>query len=156
MGVGWVGEPGRSALDGIAIVIDASASVVAWIGVDVLQDKSVLNGLSALPKIRAHHTKPLLRWLMDHGVDLRSITLDTTIAAYLLDPSDNKFDIQQVLERYTNFTIQIGGAEESGQLDFGSTNADNSQRICDEALAVGLIATPILMALDKQGVSKLY
>ncbi len=156
MGVGWVGEPGRSALDGIAVVIDASASVVAWIGVDVLQDKSVLNGLSALPKIRAHHTKPLLRWLMDHGVDLRSITLDTTIAAYLLDPSDNKFDIQQVLERYTNFTIQISGAEESGQLDFGSTNADNSQRICDEALAVGLIATPILMALDKQGVSKLY
>ena len=156
VGVGWFGEPGRSPLDGIAIVVDASASAVAWIGVDVLQNNAVLNGFSALPKIRAHHAKPLLKWLMDHDVDLRSITLDTAIAAYLLDPSDNKFDIQEVLGRYTNSTIQVGGAEESGQLDFGSTNTDNSQRICDEAVAVGLIAGPILLALDKQGVSNLF
>lgn len=156
VGVGWLGEPGRSALDGIALVVDATASAVAWIGVDVLQNKAVLDGLGALAKIRAHHAKPLLKWLMDHDVDLRSITLDTAIAAYLLDPSDNKFDIQEVLGRYTNFTIQVGGAEESGQLDFGSTNTDNSQRICDEAVAVGLIAGPILKALDTQGVSKLY
>jgi DNA polymerase-1 len=156
VGVGWVGEPGRSALDGIAIVVDASTSVAVWIGVDVLQDKAVLEGIQNLKKIRAHHAKPLLKWMMDHGVDLRSIVLDTAIAAYLLDPSDNKFDIQEVLGRYTNFTIQVGGAEESGQLDFGSTNTDNSQRICDEALAVGLIAGPILKALDDQGVSKLY
>ena len=156
IGIGWVGEPGRSALDGIAIVVDASTSVVAWIGAEVLQDKTVLQGFNALPKIRAHNAKPLLRWLMERGIDLRSITLDTTIAAYLLDPSDNKFDIQQVLERYTNFTIQIGGAEESGQLDFGSSSSDNAQRICDEALAVNLLADPILKALDKQGVAKLY
>jgi DNA polymerase-1 len=156
IGIGWVGEPGRSALDGIAIVVDASTSVVAWIGAEVLQDKTVLQGFNALPKIRAHNAKPLLRWLMERGIDLRSITLDTTIAAYLLDPSDNKFDIQQVLERYTNFTIQIGGAEESGQLDFGLIYSDNAQRICDEALAVSLLADPILKALDKQGVAKLY
>lgn len=156
IGVGWFGEPGRSALDGIAIVVDASASAVAWIGVEVLQDKAVLEGLGALVKIRAHHAKPLLRWLMDHNVDLRSITLDTAIAAYLLDPSDNKFDLQQVLGRYTNFTIRVGGPEESGQLDFGAINTDNSQRICDEAVAVGLIADPILEALNKQGVSNLF
>ena len=156
IGIGWVGEPGRSALEGVAIVMDAKASLVAWIGVEVLQDKNVLDALSTLSKIRAHHAKPLLRWLMEHGIDLRSITLDTTIAAYLLDPSDNKFDLQQVLERYTNYTIQIGAAEESGQLDFGSVNSDNAQRICDEALAVSLMAGPILKALDKQGVSRLF
>ena len=156
IGIGWVGEPGRSALEGISIVLDASASVVAWIGYDVLQDKKVLSALSSLSNIRAHHAKPLLRWLMERDVDLRSISLDTTIAAYLLDPSDNKFDIQQVLERYTSFSIYIGGAEESGQLDFGSSNSDNAQRICDEALAVSLMADPILKALDKQGVAKLY
>jgi len=156
IGIGWVGEPGRSALEGISIVLDASASVVAWIGYDVLQDKKVLSALSSLSNIRAHHAKPLLRWLMERDVDLRSISLDTTIAAYLLDPSDNKFDIQQVLERYTSFSIHIGGTEESGQLDFGSSNSDNAQRICDEALAVSLMADPILKALDKQGVAKLY
>jgi DNA polymerase-1 len=156
IGIGWVGEPGRSALGGISIVLDASASVVAWIGYDVLQDKKVLSALSSLSNIRAHHAKPLLRWLMERDVDLRSISLDTTIAAYLLDPSDNKFDIQQVLERYTSFSIHIGGAEESGQLDFGSSNSDNAQRICDEALAVNSMAGPILKALDKQGVAKLY
>ena len=156
IGIGWVGEPGRSALEGVAIVMDAKASLVAWIGVEVLQDKNVLDALSTLSKIRAHNAKPLLRWLMEHGIDLRSITLDTTIAAYLLDPSDNKFDLQQVLERYTNYTIQIGAAEESGQLDFGSVNTDNAQRICDEALAISFMAGPILKALDKQGVSKLF
>ena len=156
IGIGWVGEPGRSALEGISIVLDASASVVAWIGYDVLQDRKVLSALSSLSNIRAHHAKPLLRWLMERDVDLRSISLDTKIAAYLLDPSDNKFDIQQVLERYTSFSIHIGGAEGSGQLDFGSSNSDNAQRICDEALAVSLMADPILKALDKQGVAKLY
>ena len=156
IGIGWIGEPGRSALEGIAIVVDASASVVAWIGVHLLENRAVLEGLQKLTVIRAHHVKPLLRWLMEHEVDLRSISLDTTIAAYLLDPSDNKFDIQQVLERYTSSSIQIGGAEESGQLDFGSSTSDNAQRICDEALAVNLIAEPICKALDKQGVAKLY
>ena len=156
IGIGWLGEPGRSAFEGIAIVIDSKESAVAWIGADVLQDKNLLKDLSALSNIRAHHVKPFLRWLLDHDVDLRSITLDTTIAAYLLDPSDNKFDIQQVFERYTNFTIQIGEAEGSGQLDFGSSTSDNAQRICDEALAVSLMADPILKALDKQGVSALF
>ena len=156
IGIGWLGEPGRSAFEGIAIVIDSKESGVAWIGADVLQDKNVLKDLSALSNIRAHHVKPFLRWLLDHDVDLRSITLDTTIAAYLLDPSDNKFDIQQVFERYTNLTIQIGEAEGSGQLDFGSSTSDNAQRICDEALAVSLMADPILKALDKQGVSALF
>ena len=156
IGIGWVGEPGRSALDGIAIVVDANTSAVVWIGADILQDKACLSAFHSLSKIRAHHAKPLFRWMMEREIDLRSITLDTTIAAYLLDPSDNKFGIQQVLERYTSFTIQLGGAEESGQLDFGASNSDNAQRICDEALAVSLIADPILKALDKQGVSKLY
>ena len=156
IGIGWLGESGRSALEGIAIVIDSKESAVAWIGADVLQDKNLLKDLSALSNIRAHHVKPFLRWLLDHDVDLRSITLDTTIAAYLLDPSDNKFDIQQVFERYTNLTIQIGEAEGSGQLDFGSSTSDNAQRICDEALAVSLMADPILKALDKQGVSALF
>ena len=156
IGIGWLGEPGRSAFEGIAIVIDSKESGVAWIGADVLQDKNLLKDLSALSNIRAHHVKPFLRWLLDHDVDLRSITLDTTIAAYLLDPSDNKFDIQQVFERYTNLTIQIGEAEGSGQLDFGSSTSDNAQRICDEALAVSLMADPILKALDKQGVSALF
>ena len=156
IGIGWLGESGRSAFEGIAIVIDSKESAVAWIGADVLQDKNLLKDLSALSNIRAHHVKPFLRWLLDHDVDLRSITLDTTIAAYLLDPSDNKFDIQQVFERYTNLTIQIGEAEGSGQLDFGSSTSDNAQRICDEALAVSLMADPILMALDKQGVSALF
>ncbi len=156
IGIGWLGEPGRSAFEGIAIVIDSKESAVAWIVADVLQDKNLLKDLSALSNIRAHHVKPFLRWLLDHDVDLRSITLDTTIAAYLLDPSDNKFDIQQVFERYTNLTIQIGEAEGSGQLDFGSSTSDNAQRICDEALAVSLMADPILKALDKQGVSALF
>jgi len=156
IGVGWAGEPGRSALDGIAIVIDAVASKVAWIATSVLQEPTVLSDVADLVNIRAHNAKPLLRWLIEHGVDLRSVVVDTAIAAYLLDPSDNKFEIQQVLSRYTNRSLDVGQAEESGQLDFGSVGLDQSSRSCAEALAVGLLANPILHALDTQGVAKLF
>jgi len=156
IGIGWAGDPGRSDLNGIAIVTEADTSKVAWIATMVLQEPTVLKDIATLQHIRAHNAKPLLNWLIGRGIDLRSVLLDTAIAAYLIDPSDNKFDIQEVLARYTNFAIEVGGAEESGQLDFGSVSTDNSQRVCDEALAVGLIATPILMAVDKQGVSKLF
>ena len=36
----WVGEPGRSPLAGIAVVVDASAAEVLWIPADVLADDS--------------------------------------------------------------------------------------------------------------------
>ena len=156
IGVGWAGEPGRSALDGIAIVIEAVASKVAWIATGVLQEPTVLSDVADLVNIRAHNAKPLLRWLIEHDVDLRTVVLDTAIAAYLLDPSDNKFEIQQVLSRYTNRSLDVGQAEESGQLDFGSVGLDRSSRTCGEALAVGLLAEPILKALDTQGVAKLF
>ena len=156
IGVGWAGEPGRSALDGIAIVIEAVASKVAWIAASVLQEPTVLSDVADLVNIRAHNAKPLLRWLIEHDVDLRTVVLDTAIAAYLLDPSDNKFEIQQVLSRYTNRSLDVGQAEESGQLDFGSVGLDRSSRTCGEALAVGLLAEPILKALDTQGVAKLF
>ena len=156
IGIGWAGEPGRSALDGIAIVIDAGTSKVAWIAASVLQEPTVLSDVADLVNIRAHNAKPLLRWLIEHDVDLRTVVLDTAIAAYLLDPSDNKFEIQQVLSRYTNRSLDVGQAEESGQLDFGSVGLDRSSKTCAEALAVGLLAEPILKALDTQGVAKLF
>lgn len=156
LGIGWAGEPGRSVLDGIAFVTDSETCKVSWIATSVLQDPTVLNDVATLVNIRAHNAKPLLRWLIEHGVDLRSVVLDSAIAAYLLDPSDNKFEIQQVLSRYTNRSLDVGQAEESGQLDFGSVGLDHLSRTCAEALAVNLLADPILKALETQGVAKLF
>ncbi len=156
IGIGWAAEPGRSALDGIAIVLDLATTKVVWLGVDVLRDANVAQAIASLSRLRAHNAKPLIRWFIDQGIDVKSFVMDTAIAAYLLDPSDNKFELHEVLKRYTNFSLEIGSAEESGQLDFGSAVSDNSKRICAEAVAVSHISDVIVKVLDTQGVSKLF
>ncbi|TSA54484.1 MAG: DNA polymerase I, partial [Actinobacteria bacterium] len=156
---GWTGEEGRSELDGLAVVVNATESLVAWVGHHVLQDVSVIQAVSSLPALRTHNAKPLLRWFLERGVDVRSIAQDTAIAAYLLDPSDNKFEIEQVLSRYTNLSIghtDDANAQPTGQLDFGATTADSSQLTCARALAVAHLCLPLVAAMMSQKVLALY
>ena len=82
----WVGEPGRSALSGMAIVTDPASAEVAWIPGHLLHDEAVDAALAAHTDVRGHQIKPLMRSLLDVGVSLDGIALDTAIAAYLIDP----------------------------------------------------------------------
>ena len=43
-----------------------------------------------------------MRSLLDVGVDVRCLALDTAIAAYLLDPAESRYLLDELLRRYAN------------------------------------------------------
>ena len=151
----WAGAPGRSALEGLAVVIDGESADVAWIPAAMLVDPAVTGRLTDGRPVRAHQAKALMRGLAVMGIELDSLELDTAIAAYLIDPAESRYDIADLLSRYTGDTIPTEGAPE-GQLDLDGAAVDQALAAAREALAVGRLAPALLAALDKQGMRPLY
>jgi DNA polymerase I len=149
----WVGEPGRSQLLGLAVVIDVAAAEVLWVADSHLVD--TLAALAAHPDVRTAHAKPLMRHALTAGLELAGVTLDVVIAAYLIDPADTRYALGDLLARYANLAMAGDEGAGSGQLDFGD-GPSVAQRCADEALAVALLAPAIQAALDKQGMGELY
>jgi DNA polymerase I len=151
----WVGEPGRTALLGLAVVCDAASADVAWIPVAHLADHAVSAALTNGRPVRVHDAKPLLRSLEGLGVDVTSLALDTAIAAYLLDPAESRYDVAALLLKYTGDTLATEGAP-SGQLDLDGSVADEAQVAARHAFGVSRLAPKLEGALDAQGMRKLY
>jgi len=153
----WDGEPGRSPLAGIAVVTDADAAAVTWIPADHLGDDGVAAALSTA-QIRGHDVKPLMRSLLgrDVPIDLRNLVLDTAIAAYLLDPAEQRYALPHLVERYTRFALAPDEPAAKGQLDLDGTQADPASVAGREALAVHHLAEPMTAQLSEQGMANLY
>src|SRR6056297_1125304 len=152
----WVGEAGRSPLAGIAIVLDAAAADVLWIPTAVLDDPAVGAALAAHHDVRGHDVKPLMRSLLAHGVELRGLTLDTAIAAYLIDPAEARYALPDLIEKYTRFARPSDDAAGSGQLDLDGTSMSDADLAGRDALAVhGMaelyrtIENPLVLVLAK-------
>ena len=99
----WTGEPGRSFLSGVAVVSDGSASEVAWIPADLLGDETLGEALGAHQSVRGHNVKELMRSLLGLDIEMRGLTLDTAIAAYLIDPAEARYALPDLIEKYTRF-----------------------------------------------------
>ena len=155
--VGWVGTPGRSAIEGIAIVTDASLGEVAWFDAAGLAaaPEAFERLLADGPALVAHDAKPFLRRLLDEGRPLPRLHADVKIAAYLLDPADTRYSVAELLLRYTEFELADGGATETGQLDFDGSAESVAAAPAREALGVGFVSGPITEALDAQGLAAL-
>jgi DNA polymerase I len=97
----------------------------------------------------------LMRALATLGIDLRSLELDTAIAAYLIDPAENRYDIGDLLSRYTGDSFPVEGAPE-GQLDLDGGGVDEAVVAGRHALAVSRLAPALTLALEKQGMKRLY
>jgi DNA polymerase I len=151
----WDGPPGRTELLGVAVVADASAADVVWVPALLLGDLVELMAARGLP-VRGHDVKPLMRSLLSVGVDLTGLALDTSIAAYLIDPADARYAIAEVLERYTEWRYPPDDPAAAGQLDFGDTAVGHHQRAARQALAVAHLAAPLTAALQAQGMEALY
>jgi DNA polymerase-1 len=152
----WVGEPGRTPLAGIAVVVDASVAEVLWIPADVLADDAVRSALGAHRNLRGHNVKPLMRSLLEFDVEVRGLTLDTAIAAYLIDPAEARYTLPDLIEKYTRFARPSDDAAGSGQLDLDGTSLDDAELAARDALAVNALAEPIVASLEAQGMAELY
>ncbi|MBU6330583.1 MAG: DNA polymerase I, partial [Acidobacteria bacterium] len=156
----WVGDEGRSALEGVALVTDASTGDVAWIPVGVLADPSVVDALAALMgaegrPIAAHDAKALIRSLHELGVDLRSLSLDTMIAAYLIDPAESRYELDDLVLRYAASSLPTDDAASAGQLDLDGGGGSSAQTAARRALGVDALVGPLTEALSSRGLTEL-
>ena len=152
----WVGEPGRSPLAGIAVVTDASVAEVLWIPADELADDAVRSALGRHTDLHGHNVKPLMRSLLEFDVELRGLTLDTAIAAYLIDPAEARYTLPDLIEKYTKFARPSDDAAGSGQLDLDGTSLGDAELAARDALAVHALAEPIVASMEAQGMAELY
>jgi len=155
---GWVGDPGRSDINGLAIARDATTADVAWLPAAVAHDDGVLAAVAAHAALRSHNAKALMRWMLDHGHAVAGLRLDTAIAAYLIDPADTRYALADLLQRYTAYQLPSDDPQASGQLDFGGDGSDGDGRVptARQALAVSHLAAALEASLDKQGMFELY
>ena len=151
----WDGDPGRSRLTGVAVVSDADVAEVLWIGAELL-DGAVLDALATHPEVRGHNIKALMRSLLDLGAELRGLCLDTAIAAYLIDPAEARYELPDLIEKYTAFAAASDDPASSGQLDLNGTQMSDAEASARDALAVHHLAGPIIAALEAQGMEELY
>ena len=153
----WVGAAGRTPLRAMAVVVDPAGAEVLVVPVAALADGAVRSSLTGR-MLRSHDAKPLLRSLLDLGIDAGgALALDTAIAAYLLDPAEASYGIAEVLSRYTGDRLPDDGPP-AGQLDFGAGGGDDHElrRAARAALAVGRLAPALLDALEARGQRSLY
>jgi len=157
----WVADEGRSALLGLAVVVDRDARDVVFLPTSVVEHEDLLAPLRALftdVPIVAHGAKALIRSLhvVGEGVDVRSLRLDTMIAAYLLDPAESKYVLDELLRRYAHRQIADSAAVPDGQLDFGGESTAPALETARRALAIEQLIEPLSEALRARGLSKLH
>ncbi|MDA3017035.1 MAG: DNA polymerase I [Actinomycetota bacterium] len=155
----WLGDPGRSELAGLAVVQDVKSSTVCWIPTNFLKSPEVKKILTGAFKFRGHNVKPLMRSLLKLDIDFGEMVLDTAIAAYLLDPSESRYEIKQVVSRYLDIEFAASDSKtEDGQLNFESPDSVSlaSTVAATEALGVALVAQTLVDALASQKLTNLY
>ena len=175
----WRGPRGRSDFEGLALIGadgdspdqppkvgsgDAAGERAAvWVPGDFLSDGAVRGALGGLfgedaPGLVAHDAKALMRSLLAIDIDVRSLSLDTAIAAYLLDPSQSDYPVRDVLARYAGCALGGDGDEEEtqGRLAFPETGEAVKVRTALEALAAARLAEPLRTALRDGGVESLH
>ena len=149
------GEPGHSDIVAMAVVLDAPNGIVMWAPMEILADAAAWSALSGR-RLRTHDAKPMLRSLMRRGLDLDNLELDTSIAAYLLDPARPGYSLGQVCEDHLGCVP--GEVQESQDL-FGRSADEDDQAVathCSRVLHVSALADVLLERLRSAGNMDLY
>ena len=101
-----------------------------------------------------HGAKDVMRSLLARGIDPADPLIDTMLAAYLLDPSDIRYDLVGLAGRYADIDPPSRGTAE-GQLDLDGDGADPAEEAAWAALAVDRLVAPLREALAAQGLERL-
>jgi DNA polymerase-1 len=148
----WDGAPVASALRAIAI---AHGDRTAYVDAELLGDDAVRAALSTLlseggPPLVAHRAKELMHGL---DVDIRSLRHDTALMAYLLDPGEGKYALEDLALRHLALELRSADAE-PGTLDFGGeVEVEQAGR---RAAVVLRLADALAQAVDARELTDLY
>ncbi len=169
----WEAEEGRSPIRGLAIAEGAGrrepegqdpspgGETGWWIGEEILDADSVKHRLARLfsedgPRVDTHNAKELTRGLDRLGLDLHSLDIDTAVAAYLVDPAETQYVLDDLALRYVGLEVRSPDAPPPGQLDLGGTSPDPAEEAVRRAVAVAALAPTLAGVLDSRGLRRLY
>jgi len=156
--VAAVSDPAEGIGGGVALCAAGTGSAL-WVPMELLESPDVRSALEALlgvtgPGVLAHDSKALVRSLRAIGVDTANLVLDTALAAYLLDPTDNSYELDLLVEKHLRMLLPDTGAP-SGQLDLDGDTRDPASEAAHRAAAIGCLSVPMFEALDEQGMRQL-
>jgi len=159
---GWEGEEGRSKPIGIAIAEGSREGQAPatgggrawWIPRDLLEDEEVKKTLETKP-VNAHNAKALMRGLDQLGVDLH-LDVDTAVAAYLVDPAEAQYVLDELVPRYLGLELRSADDPPAGQLDLAGTATDPAEEAGRRAAAVARLAPRLADVLDSRSLRALY
>jgi DNA polymerase-1 len=149
----WAGVAGRSDMVGLAFADEGLR--VTYADASLLRDPKVADALEELvrpagPPLVAHRAKELMHGLT---VDVRSLASDTAVMAYLLDPGEGRYLLEDIALRHLGVEITSPDASE-GRLDFdGDVETDAAGR---RAVAVLRLAGALQEALEQRELTDLY
>jgi DNA polymerase I len=149
-------ELGRSEIEGLCVVIDAQRGSAVYVSSELLHDSTLQKFLfNGIPLI-AHDAKPMMRSLLNSGIDVLNLSLDTAIAAYLVNPSRSSYTLSAVALDVLGAEPQ-GSSESDGQFDFGGTAGADAIRSCAEAaLFTAALVRPLRQQLVEIANEPLY
>jgi DNA polymerase-1 len=155
------GAVGRSDLLGLAVASDDSSAT--YLPAHVLEAPAVVEALAGLlgpggPPLVAHRVKELTHGLRrlpgGQKIDVRTLDLDTVIAAYLLDPAETAYELPELARRYLSLDVSAGTAAAEGQLDLdGHSGVEEAGR---RAAAVHRLAVALEEGLEARELTELY
>ncbi|MFQ5558204.1 MAG: DNA polymerase I, partial [Acidimicrobiales bacterium] len=155
-----VSTPSGGITDGLAFVVDGDRCEVGFVPGHLLGDEGVATALTELMggrgrAIAAHGAKPIMRSLLDQGIEVTELAIDTMLAAYLLDPADLRYELAELLMRFTGMEL-VGGSVPDGQLDLDGEGEDPAVDAARSALAVDRLMIPLRESLTAQGLIGLH
>jgi DNA polymerase-1 len=155
----WSGAEGRSTLVGVAFV--TGEATAAFVPGELLDAPEVASALGHLVRadgrpLQAHRVKELMRGLDHFGVDVRAVDLDTAVGAYLVDPAESQYLLEDLAARYVGLELRAPDAAPAGQLDLDGTGADPAEDAGRQALAIARLAPALAEAMDARKLRALY
>ncbi len=156
------------ALGVLAVADDPSQGTVLALSPDDLAVPEIAAACTRLlgadgPGVHVHQAKELMRALARlpgdgaAGAALGGLAVDTSIAAYLIHPSEGRDELSTLLARHCGTELAGGGTE--GQLGFDDLDADGPTEgivAARDALAVAMLAPMLDQQLESLGMSDLY
>ena len=155
-------------LDALAIAVDPPSGAVLALAAEHLSDPEIAAAFASVvgtdgPGVNVHQAKPLMRALApldaggDAGSALGGLEIDTSIAAYLIEPAEGRDELSSLLRRHCG--VRIEGADTEGQLGFDDPEGAgplDSAAAGRDALAVAMLAPVLARQLADLGMSELY
>jgi DNA polymerase-1 len=149
----WLGLPGRSEMVGLALAAENGEAVM--VPGNLLAAAAVAKKLKPLlaGPVVGHRVKEVMRSLLPLGLDMVGLTMDTAVAAYLLDASTGEYELDDLREPAGQLQLSMGEDEDAVLLDAALEEARSAAADARSAanLAVGYRAR-----LEAEGMASLH